>query len=157
MSCNNANRKGEPGYENCYRNRPLSGGRDLSGFWPEWLSELHSAAPSRRHRGTVHGCPVRLALPVGDFRVSGDRSGTSTGEPLRAAGGGRAGAGNRKHYCLPCLDGPERATLGPLRGGTVGRDLRRRAAGLHRIVPAALAGTGLITPNMIPNLSLIHI
>src|SRR5712691_10113032 len=32
-----ANRKGEPGYENSFRNRPISGGRDLSCFRPERL------------------------------------------------------------------------------------------------------------------------
>jgi hypothetical protein len=37
------------------------------------------------HRGTVHGCPVRLALSVGDLRVSGHRSGASAGQPLAVA------------------------------------------------------------------------
>ena len=69
--------------------------------------------------------------------------GTSAGQPLRAAGGGRAGAGDRQHSCFPRLDGPERASAGPLRGCTVGGDLRRRATGLCRVVPVALAGTGL--------------
>src|SRR6266478_9398866 len=53
-----ANRKGELGYENRFRNRPISGGRDLPCFRPERLSELHSPAPAGGHRGTVHGCPL---------------------------------------------------------------------------------------------------
>src|SRR6476619_1523431 len=40
-----ADPKGEPGYENCFHNRPVSGGRDLSCFRPERLPELHSDAP----------------------------------------------------------------------------------------------------------------
>ena len=70
------------------------------------------------------GRAVRIALPVGDLRISGHRSGTSAGQPLRAASGGPAGAGNRQHSHFPRLDGPERASAGPLRGSTVGRDLR---------------------------------
>src|SRR5258708_21503743 len=35
-----ANPKGEPGYENRFRNRPLSGGRDLPCFRPERLSGI---------------------------------------------------------------------------------------------------------------------
>src|SRR6266516_1736905 len=69
--------KGESGYENRFHNRPISGGRDLFCFRTERLPELHSAAPSGRHRGTVHGRTVRIALPVGDLRLSGRRSGTS--------------------------------------------------------------------------------
>src|SRR6202790_5691396 len=38
---------------------------------------------------------------------------------------------------------PERAPAGPLRGRTVGGDLRRCATGLCRVVPVALAATGL--------------
>ena len=38
-------------------------------------------------------------------------------------GGGRAGASDRQHSCFPRLDGPERASAGPLRGSTVGHDL----------------------------------
>src|SRR5258708_7611100 len=132
--------KGEPGYENRFRNRPISGGRDLPCFRPEWLSELHSPTPAGGHRGTVHGCPVRIALPVGDLRFSGHRSGTSAGQPLRAVGGGRAGAGDRQHSCFPRLDGPERASAGPLRGCPVGGDLRRRPTSLCRVVRAALEG-----------------
>src|SRR6266853_712994 len=41
-----ANRKGEPDYENRFRNRPLSGGRDLSCLRPERLPELHSPSPA---------------------------------------------------------------------------------------------------------------
>jgi hypothetical protein len=55
-----ANRKGELGYENRFRNRPISGGRDLPCFRPEWLPALHSTAPTGGHRGTVHGRPVRF-------------------------------------------------------------------------------------------------
>src|ERR1700719_1527039 len=137
------NSKGEPGYENRFRNRPISGGCDLPYFRPERLSELHSPAAAGGHRGTVHGCPVRLALSVGDLRVSGHRSGASAGQPLRTVGSGRAGAGDRQHSFLPRFDGPERASAGPLRGCTVGGDLRRCATGLCRVVPVALAATGL--------------
>src|SRR5258708_10167975 len=83
-----ANRKGEPGYENRFRNRPISGGRNLPCFRPERLPELYSPSPSGRHCGTVHECPLCLALPVGDLRVSGHRSGTSAGHryvPLAVA------------------------------------------------------------------------
>src|ERR1700722_3506912 len=138
-----ANRKGEPGYENRFHNRPISGGRDLPCFRPERLSELHSHASAGGHCGTIHGCPVRLALPVGDLRVSGHRSGTSAGQPLRAVGGGHAGAGDRQHSFFPRFDGPERASAGPLRGCTVGGDLRRCATGLYRVVTVALAATRL--------------
>src|SRR3954465_9660183 len=37
--------KGEPGYENPFRNRPISGGRDLSCFRPQRLPKLHSSSP----------------------------------------------------------------------------------------------------------------
>ena len=141
-----ANRKGEPGYENRFHNRVISGGRDLSCFRPERLPELHSTSPARGHRGTVHGCAVRIALPVGDLRVSGRCSAPSAGQPLRAVGGGRTGAGDRQHSYFPRLDGPQRTSAGPLRGCTVGGDFRQRAAGLCRFVPVALAGTGLINP-----------
>jgi hypothetical protein len=53
--------------------------------------------PAGGHRGTVHGCPVRLALPDGDLRVSGHHSGTSAGQPLRTVGCGRAGTGDRQY------------------------------------------------------------
>src|SRR5229473_3844651 len=139
-----ANSKGEPGYEKRFRNRPISGGRDLSCFRPERLPELHSLSPAGGHRRTVHGRPVRLALPVGDLRVSGHRSGTSAGQPLRTVGGGSAGAGDRQHSFFPRFDGPERASAGPLRGCTVGRDLHRCATGLFRVVPVAVATAGLI-------------
>src|SRR6202045_5208195 len=132
-----AHRKGEPDYENRFRNRPISGGRDLPCFRPERLPELHSASPARGHCGTVHGCPLCLALPVGDLCVSGHRSGTSAGQPLRAAGCGRAGAGDRQHSLFPRFDGSERPSAGPLRGCTVGLDLRRCAAGLCRVVRVA--------------------
>src|SRR6267143_3042169 len=138
-----ANPKGEPGYENRFRNRPISGGRDLPCFRPERLPELHSTSPAGGHCGTVHGCPLCLALPVGDLRVSVHRSGTSAGQPLRAVGGGRAGARDRQHSCFPRLDGPERASAGPLRGCTVGGDLRRRPTSLCRVVPVALEGASL--------------
>src|ERR1700733_3809691 len=38
--------------------------------------------PPGGYRGTVHGRPVRLALPLGDLRVSGHRSGTFAGQPF---------------------------------------------------------------------------
>src|SRR6202030_2061526 len=132
-----ANPKGELVYENRFRNRPISGGRDLSCFRPERLPELHSHAPAGGHCGTVHGCPLRLALSVGYLRVSGHRSGTSAGQPLRTVGGGRAGAGDRQHSFFPRVDGSERASAGPLRGCTVGGDLRRCATGVYRVVPVA--------------------
>src|SRR5215469_2395022 len=59
--------------------------------------------------------------------------------PLRTFGGGSAGAGDGQHSLFPRLDGPERASAGPLRGCTVGGDLRRCATGLYRVVPVALA------------------
>ena len=43
-----ANPKGDPVYENRFRNCPISGGRDLSYFRPERLSELHSPSPAER-------------------------------------------------------------------------------------------------------------
>jgi hypothetical protein len=52
------------------RNRPISGGRDLSRFRLERLPELHSTSPAGGYGGTVHGCPLCLALPVGDLCVS---------------------------------------------------------------------------------------
>src|SRR5258708_2616977 len=130
-------------YEDYFRNRPISDGCDLLGFRPERISALHSATTSEWCRGTVHGCPVRFALPNVDLRASGDRSGTSAGQPLRTVGGSRAGAGDRQHSLLPCFDGPERASAGPVRGSTVGLDLRRCATGLCRVIPVALAATGL--------------
>src|SRR5580704_17746888 len=138
-----ANLEGEPAYENRFRSRPISGGRDLPCFRLEWLSELHAATPAGGHRGTVYGCTVRLASPVGDLRVSGNRGGNSSRQSLRAVGAGRPGAGDRQHSLLPRFDGPERASAGPLRGCTVGGDLRRCATGFCRAVPAAAAGTGL--------------
>src|ERR1700722_5396760 len=93
--------------------------------------------PPWGHRWTVHGRPLCLALPVGDLRVSGHRSRTSAGQPLRAVGRGFAGAGDGQHSYFPRFDGPERASVGPLRGCTVGGDLRRCAIGLYRFVPVA--------------------
>jgi hypothetical protein len=49
------------------------------------------------------------------------------------------GACDCQHPFFPRLDGPERASAGHLRGSTVGRDVHRRATGLFRTVPAALA------------------
>src|SRR4029077_1738625 len=95
------------------------------------------------HCWTVHGCPLCLALSVGDLRVSGHRWCSSAAQPLRTVGSGSVGAGDCQHPCFPCLDGPERASAGPLRGSTVGRDLHRRATGLFRVVPVALAAAGL--------------
>ena len=62
---------------------------------------------------------------------------------LRTVGGGSAGAGDRQHPSFPCLDGPERASDGPLRGCTVGRDLHRRATGFFGVVPVAHAASSL--------------
>src|SRR3984893_676954 len=125
--CNGADRKGEPGYENRFCNRPISGGRDLSCYGAERLPELHSLSPARGRCWTVHGCPLCLALPVGDLRVSGHRRCTSAGQSLRTVGGGSAGAGDCQHPCFSRLDGSERPSAGPLRGRIVGRDLHRRA------------------------------
>src|SRR5260370_21318028 len=66
-------------YENRFRNRPISDGCDLPGFRRERISVLHSATTSEWCRGTVHGCPVRFALPNVDLRASGDRGSTSVG------------------------------------------------------------------------------
>src|SRR6266478_5706415 len=137
-------RKGELGYENHFRNRPISGGRDLSCYGAERLPELHSLSPASGCCWSVHGCPLCLALPVGDLRVSGHRWRTSASQPLRTVGGGNAGTGDCQHHYFPRPDGPERASAGPLRGCTVGRDLHRRATGLFRVVPVAVATAGLI-------------
>jgi hypothetical protein len=136
------NRRGEPGYENRFRNRPLSGGRDLSCFRPERLPELHSPSPAG-FAGQFMGAPYasHYLWVIFAFQVIG--SGTSAGQPLRAVGGGCAGAGDCQHSYFPRLDGPGRPSAGPLRGRTVGRDLHRRATGLCRVVPVALAGTSL--------------
>src|SRR5438445_10045033 len=66
-------------YEDRFRNRPISDGCDLPSFRPERISALHSATTSEWCRGTVHGSPVRLALPDVDLRASGDRGGASVG------------------------------------------------------------------------------
>src|SRR5438132_8345726 len=131
------------GNENHFRNRPISGGLDFSGYGAERLPELHSLSPAGGHCGTVHGCPLSLALPVGDLRVSGHRRCTSAAQPLRTVGGGSVGAGDCQHPYFPRPDGPERASAGPLCGCTVGRDLHRRATGLFRVVPVAPGAAGL--------------
>src|ERR1700733_1468346 len=131
-------------YENRVCNRPLSGGRNLSCFRPERLPELHSPAAAGGPCGTVHGRAVCLTLSVGDLRLSARRWGASAGQPLRAVGGGDAGAGDRQHSFVPCFDGPERAAAGPLRSCTVGGDLRRRTTGVCRAVPAPRPGPRLI-------------
>src|SRR6266481_5944587 len=136
--------KGETGYENRFRNRPISSGRDLSCYGAERLPELHSDSSAAGHCWTVHGCPLCLALPVGDLRVSGHRRCSSAGQPLRTVGSGSVGTGDCQHPYFPRLDGPERASDGRLRGCTVGRDLHRRATGLFRVVPVAVATAGLI-------------
>src|ERR1700686_377902 len=134
---NGADRKGEPGYENRFRSRPISDGRDLSCYGVERLPQLHSPSASRRRCWTVHGRALCVALPVGDLRVSGYRGCTTTGQPLRTFGGGRTGADNCQHSYFPRFDGPERASTGPLCGCTVGADLRRRETSLWRVVPVA--------------------
>src|ERR1700674_3647339 len=145
--------KGESGHENCFRNRPISGGRDLSCYWAERLPELPSLSPAGRRRCTVHGRPLCLALPVGDLRLSGRRRCTSAGQPLRTAGGGSAGAGDCKHTGFPRHDGTERASARPRRGAIVGFDIRRRATGLFRVVPAALAAASLTTEERNQNMA----
>src|ERR1700730_3403093 len=97
-------------YENRFHNRPISGGHDLPCFRPERLPELHSSAAPGRHRWTIHGRAVCLALSVGDLRVSASRRSASAGQPLRAVRGGRASAGDRQHSFFPCFDGPERTS-----------------------------------------------
>src|SRR5580658_5392462 len=139
-----ANRKGESVYENRFCNRPISGGRDLPCVRFERLPELHSHAAAGGHRRAIHGCPVCLALSVGDLRFPGHRGGASAGQPLRAVGGGRAGAGDRQHSFFPRFDGPERASAGSLRGCTVGGDLRRRTTGVCQAVPGPPPGARLI-------------
>src|SRR6266404_2389849 len=139
-----ADPKGEPGYENHFRNRPISCGRDLSCDGAERLPELHSTSPASGCCWSVHGCPLCLALPVGDLRVSGHRRCTSASQPLRTVGGGNAGTSDCQHHYFPRLDGPERASVGPLCGPTVGRDLHRCATRLFRVVPVAVATAGLI-------------
>src|SRR5438132_6515481 len=136
-------RKGELGYENHFPNRPISGGRDLSCYGAERLPELHSLSPASGCCWSVHGCPLCLALPMGDLRVSGHRRCTSASQPLRTVGGGNAGTGDCQHHYFPRPDGPERASDGPLCGCTVGRDLHRRATGLFRVVPVAPGAAGL--------------
>src|SRR6266700_1537752 len=136
--------KRRTGYENRIRNRPISGGRDLPYYGAEWLPALHSLSSAAGHRWTVHGCPLCLALPVGDLRVLGHRRCSSAGQPLRTVGSGSVGTGDCQHPYFPRLDGPERASDGRLRGCTVGRDLHRRATGLFRVVPVAVATAGLI-------------
>src|SRR5438132_5960275 len=136
-------RKGEPGYENHFRNRPISGGRDLSCYGAERLPELHSLSPASGCCWSVHGCPLCLALPVGDLRVSGHRRGTSASQPLRTVSGGNAGTGDCQHHYFPRLDGPERTSAGPLCGCTVGRNLHRGATGFFRVVPVAPEAGGL--------------
>jgi len=135
--------KRRTGYENRIRNRPISGGRDLPYYGAEWLPALHSLSPAAGHRWTVHGCPLCLALPVGDLRVSGHRRCTSAGQPLRTVGGGTAGTSDCQHPYFPRFDGTERASAGPLRGCTVGGDLHRRETGIFRVVPVTLADAGL--------------
>src|SRR6516225_919818 len=137
------NRKGEPGYENRFRNRPITGGHDLSCYGSERLPELHSTSPAGGHGWTVHGCPLCLALLVGDFRVSGNRRCTSAGQPLRAIGGGNSGAGTRQHPYFSRVNGSERTSDGPRRGCSVGPHLHRGATCLFRTVPVALAAAGL--------------
>src|SRR5258706_2324433 len=66
-------------YENYFRNRPIPHGCDLPGFRPERIFALHSATTSEWCRGTVHGCPVRFALPNVDLRAPSDRGSTSVG------------------------------------------------------------------------------
>jgi hypothetical protein len=64
------NPKGEPGYENRFRNRPISGGRDLFRYGDERLPALHSPSPTRRHCWTVHG-PSHYLWVIFAFQVVG--------------------------------------------------------------------------------------
>src|SRR5579862_3499752 len=112
-------------YENRVCNRPLSGGRNLSCFRPERLPELHSPAAAGRHRGTVHERAVHHTLSLGDLRISTRRRGASARQPLRAFGGGHTSAGDREYSFVPCFDGPERTSVGPLPCFPVGGVLLR--------------------------------
>src|SRR6266849_3005562 len=135
-------RKGES-CENRFRNRPISGGRDLSCYGAERLPEFHSPSPAGGHCWTVHGCPLCFALPVGDLRVSGHRRCASAAQPLRTVGGSSAGAGDCQHPYISRVNGSERASAGPIRGGPVGRSLHRGATGFFRVVPVAPGAAGL--------------
>src|SRR5258708_440169 len=90
-----ANRKGEPAYENRFRNRPISGGRDLSCVRFERLPELPSTAAAGGHRWAIHACAACLTLSGGVRRFPGPRRRTPTGKPVVAVGGG-AGGGRRR-------------------------------------------------------------
>ena len=48
-----------------------------------------------------------------------------------------------QHSYLRRVDGPRRASAGPFRGDPVGRNLHRRATGVFRVIPVALADAGL--------------
>src|ERR1700758_393341 len=130
-------------YENSFRNRPISGGRDLSCDGPERLPALYSAAPACGSRGTVHGRPVCFALSLGDLRVSGRRRSSAACQPLRASGGGALGAGTGQHSHLSRVDGPCRASDGSVCDDFMDRDFYPGATGILRTVPVALAAAGL--------------
>ena len=52
---------------------------------------LHPLSTAPGLGRTIHGRPVRLALPDCNHGGSGHRGGTSTGQPFRAAGAGCSG------------------------------------------------------------------
>src|ERR1700720_3194132 len=88
-SCNGKeNLKGESTYENRFENRTVFGGCDLRCFRPEWIPALHPLSTAPGLGRTIHGRPVRLALPDCNHGGSGHRGGTSAGQPFRAVGAG---------------------------------------------------------------------
>jgi hypothetical protein len=126
-------------YENRFRDRPISGGRDLSCYGAERLPALHPFPPPPGVAGQFMGALyvshylwVIFAFQV----IAGALLLVNRYVPL-------GGAGDCQHPYFPRLDGPERASGGPLCGCTVGRDLHRRATGLFRVVPVALTAAGL--------------
>jgi hypothetical protein len=89
--------------------------------------------------------PVRVSSAAPEFIVRSPFAGTSvdfttfyvlrslTGKGAKreliiskahSYGGGRAGAGNRQHSCFSRIDGPERASAGPIRRRTVDLNIR---------------------------------
>src|SRR6266849_2178206 len=100
-----ANRKGEPGYENRFRNRPISCGRYLSCFRPERLPELHSASRAGGHCGTVHGAlyASHYLWVIFAFQViAAVLLLVNRYVPLAVA---VLATGDRQHSCFPRLDG----------------------------------------------------
>jgi len=98
---------------------------------------LHPLSTAPGLGRTIHGRPVRLALPDCNHGGSGHRGGTSAGQPFRAVGAGCSGAGDRQHSLLPRLHGPEWAAARPFRGAPLGINVRRCATCLCQLVSGA--------------------